>query len=31
MSDRVLVRYHEQIVEQGPVEEALLNPLHEYI
>jgi ABC-type dipeptide/oligopeptide/nickel transport system ATPase component len=30
MSDRVLVMYHGQIVEQGPVEEVLLNPPHEY-
>ncbi|HEX2911668.1 MAG TPA: ABC transporter ATP-binding protein [Chloroflexia bacterium] len=30
MSDRVMVMYHGQIVEQGPVEEVLLNPQHEY-
>jgi peptide/nickel transport system ATP-binding protein len=30
VSDRVLVMYRGQIVEEGPVEHVLLNPQHEY-
>lgn len=30
LSDRVLVMHHGKIVEQGPVEEVLLHPQHEY-
>src|SRR6478609_2858232 len=30
ISDRILVMYHGQLVEQGPVEEVVQNPRHDY-
>ena len=30
VSDRVLVMYHGQLVEEGPVEQVLMNPKHDY-